>query len=453
MALVTLVVGVTLASVVNRSFEQQARAELLRQSQATITLLATQLEGTSRTELGVQARQTLDVAKVIGGHDYMELGLGTADGVRVITADTGLIRSLPDEVVDGSVVTVEVDGGAVTAIVRRVPTQRDVSLVLAIGRNADRFPTTAVLQPLGVALGVGGLLVIVLAGLLARSLGRRLESLSETAVALADGDKQARATLTGQDEISAVAASFNSMADQLADAEERERQFLMSIGHDLRTPLTTIKGYSEAIEAGRVDADDLPRVAEVLRRQADRLGRLVEDLMLLSRLESREFTLRPEAVEVAAHLEGLKESFHSRLDAAHVRLETDIRPMGTMHVDPDRIAQIVGNLMDNALRYTPEGGRVTLTGRRDAEQAVIAVADTGPGIDPEDLPHLFDRLYVAQKYRPVRPEGSGLGLAIVKQLSEAMGGGVSVQSRLGVGTTVTVRLPVGDQAANDPPLA
>ncbi|NNF65869.1 MAG: HAMP domain-containing histidine kinase, partial [Acidimicrobiia bacterium] len=409
-ALVTLVVGVTLASLVNRSFNQQARTELLRQSQATITLLASQLEDTTRTELGVQARQTLEVAKVIGGHDFMELGVGAGDGIRVITADTGLIRSLPDDVVDGSVVTVEIDGAMVTTIVRRVPTQRDVSLVLAIGRNADRFPASVVLQPLGVALGVGGLLVVLLAGLLARSLGRRLESLSETAVALAGGDRQARATVTGRDEISAVAESFNSMADQLAGSEERERQFLMSIGHDLRTPLTTIKGYSEAIEAGRVNEDDLPRVAEVLRRQADRLGRLVEDLMVLARLEAHEFTLRPEDVDVSAHLVGLAESFRSRFDAAHVHLVSEVDPMDTVHIDPDRVAQIVGNLMDNALRFTPEGGRVTLIGRREAADVLIAVSDTGPGIDPEDVPRLFDRLYVAQKYRPVRPEGSGLGL-------------------------------------------
>jgi two-component system sensor histidine kinase BaeS len=126
-----------------------------------------------------------------------------------------------------------------------------------------------------------------------------------------------------------------------------------------------------------------------------------------------------------------------------IRLEVAVEPVGTVTLDPDRIAQILGNLIDNAFRYSPEGGSVTVRLAPQDQGFVVSVADTGPGIDPEDLPRVFDRLYVAQRYRPVRPEGSGLGLSIVKELVDAMGGSVAVASTPGRGTEVTVSMPQG----------
>jgi signal transduction histidine kinase len=167
----------------------------------------------------------------------------------------------------------------------------------------------------------------------------------------------------------------------------------------------------------------------------------VEDLMLLSRLQAREFTLRPEDVELDAHVRGVAEDFLGRAAEGSVQLVIETDPTGPVSVDPVRIAQIVSNLVENGLRYTPEGGSVTVRVLSSPSDVAIEVADTGPGIDPEDLPKVFDRLYVAQHYRAVRPEGSGLGLSIVKELVTAMGGAVAVDSRPGHGTTVIVRLP------------
>jgi len=141
---------------------------------------------------------------------------------------------------------------------------------------------------------------------------------------------------------------------------------------------------------------------------------------MLSRLEAGEFTLRPEEVDLAAHLRGALEAYRGRAEAAGVRLEADLAPVPLAQVDPDRIDQVVGNLVENALRYTPAGGAVRLLLRPDAGRVRLAVADTGPGIAAGDLPHIFERLYVAQHYRAERPEGSGLGLAIVRQLAAAM---------------------------------
>ena len=215
----------------------------------------------------------------------------------------------------------------------------------------------------------------------------------------------------------------------------------MSVGHDLRTPLTTLQGYAEAIDAGDVDDEEMHRVGKVLHRQTDRLSRLVEDLMMLARLEAREFKLRPEIVELRAHVGGLVEGHRQKAAAMEVELITDLDEVGDVLVDPDRIDQILGNLIENALRYTPTGGSVTVHLQGDDEWVSLGVADTGGGIDAEDVPRVFDRLYVAQHYRPVRPEGSGLGLSIVKELTTALGGRVEFASAPGVGTTVTVQLP------------
>jgi two-component system sensor histidine kinase BaeS len=258
---------------------------------------------------------------------------------------------------------------------------------------------------------------------------------------VAAGDFTARVEDDGDDEVGHLAASFNDMAERLAAASARERDFLLNVGHDLRTPLTSITGYAETLVDGTLGTENLPKVAAALQRQSRRLSRLVEDLMLLSRLEAREFTLVNEPVDLGAHVGGVAEEFRSRAAAASVALEVDVEPTGPVASDPVRISQVVTNLVENALRYAPEGGRVGVRVRAVPDETVIAVTDNGPGIDPEDLPRVFERLYVAQRYRAVRPEGSGLGLSIVHELVIAMGGTVAVSSQPAKGTTVTVRLP------------
>jgi two-component system sensor histidine kinase VicK len=233
------------------------------------------------------------------------------------------------------------------------------------------------------------------------------------------------------------------MAEGLEGARRREREFLANISHDLRTPLTTIAGYAEAIHEGLVPEADLERVGSVIDRESNRLSRLVEDLMLLSRIEAREFTLRLETVDLTGHLRGIVDAYKGKAETGGISLVPDLALLPTTEVDPDRVAQIVGNLVDNALRYTPDGGTVTVALEAlEGGMARIAVSDTGPGISQEDLPHIFERLYVAQRYRATRATGSGLGLSIVNELAEAMGGRAEVESEVGVGTTVSVTIPV-----------
>jgi two-component system sensor histidine kinase BaeS len=264
---------------------------------------------------------------------------------------------------------------------------------------------------------------------------------AEASRRLSGGDLSARAEVEGDDELSEVAHAFNEMAARLAEVKAREREFLLAVGHDLRTPLTTISGYAEALADAAADPEETRRIGGVLEGETTRLRRLIEDVMLLARLDSAEFTLRPEPVDVAAHLSEVLEGFRPRAERARVRLAADLEADGLRLVDPDRLAQVVGNLVENALRYTPEAGEVRVTARVEGERLEVEVSDTGPGIDAEDLPRIFERFYVARKYRGVRPEGSGLGLSIVQRLVAAMGGEVSADSTPGEGTTVRVVLP------------
>jgi signal transduction histidine kinase len=319
---------------------------------------------------------------------------------------------------------------------------RNTDLTLLVGlareapivRLADQFRGILV-----IIVGIG-VLSAVLARLMSRSVANRLEPLAAASRDLADGDLSVRVPDLEDPELDGVAAAFNEMAQELEASQIRERDFILGIGHDLKTPLTTIGGYAEALEAGEVDPEEIERIGGVLGVQSRQLGRLIEDLSTLARLEQPEFSLRTEQVDVGAHVKEVVEGFSRHAKEIGVKLSVEAFEGLVLETDPDRLGQISQNLVENAMRYTPETGSVTVVVRAEGSAGVIEVADTGVGITPEDLPHIFDRHYVG-KQRQLRNEGSGLGLSIVQGLVEQMGGEVTAESRPGKGTTITVRLP------------
>ncbi len=400
-------------------------------------------------------RVLLEAGRVVGPEAEVRL-------VAVTPAERILGRELPeavvrkfdfDAVLSGNTMAERVSdprsGGVVEVVARSVGTVGDSDAVLAavILRQSDVFEMGPILRQMVFPLLVAALVAAFGARRLATWLLARLSRLSEAAGRLADGDLEARAVVEGADEITDLARSFNEMADQMEATRDREREFLMSVGHDLRTPLTTVSGYVEVLESGDVDPGEIRRIAGVLDRETTRLRRLIEDLMLLARLEAREFSVRREPVEVVAHLRGTVDGFRPRAEAAHVSLVYEPEGDATVLVDPDRLDQIVSNLIENALRYTPETGTVTVGLNAGVESVRLRIQDTGTGIHADDLPHIFEKFYVARKYRRVRPEGSGLGLAIVREIVEAMGGTITADSGgESGGTTITVHVPV--QAPN-----
>ena len=316
----------------------------------------------------------------------------------------------------------------------------EVTLLVTLAREAPVVRTSDLSRGL-LVVGLGMVLVsAVLARLLSNQVSSRLEPLSKASRELAAGDLSVRVPELGDPDLNDLADAFNEMASELEAARDREREFILGVGHDLRTPLTTIGGYAEALEAGEFDPDELPRIGAVLGTQSRQLGRLIEDLSLLGRLDQPEFSLRREPVAVGDYVSEIVEGLRRTADKAMVKLSVEAASGPVLETDPDRLSQIAQNLVENALRYTPEAGEVSVRVTGAGSEVVISVSDTGVGIEPDDLPFIFDRHYVGRQRR-IRNEGSGLGLSIVKGLAERLGGSVSAESTPGKGTKIEVRLP------------
>jgi two-component system phosphate regulon sensor histidine kinase PhoR len=227
---------------------------------------------------------------------------------------------------------------------------------------------------------------------------------------------------------------------EIRRAETTRRDFVANVSHELRTPLAGIKAVVETLRDGALEDREAAR--EFLGRvdaEVDRLVQLVEELLQLARIESGAAPPAMADVSVAGLLAMTVDRFRPQAERAGVTLAILDRPRGRVRADPDRLGQAIGNLIHNALKFTPPGGQVTV-GAMEADGAVrITVADTGSGIDPADLPRVFERFYVADRSRSRR--GTGLGLAIVKHVVRAHGGSVSVESALGKGSTFTIELP------------
>jgi signal transduction histidine kinase len=444
---ITIVSGVLIAVFFHRQLQADAIEEMSRQARVTASLIEEDLEdlrfvpGVNPGEQIVRGRaqlnRSLERARAVGGHDRVEAVFTIRERVLPITEPLEMMSEIPASTQEGTVREVEVRGEPTLVTVERVELNEG-TLVVAIGRTSPLFPTSQVVVALLLALAIGSLLTFGLGVWFTRSLSLRLGNVGETARRVGEGDLSARADVAGTDEIASVAMAVNDMASDLERSRRREQEFLMDVGHDLRTPLTTIRGYAEALDRGDVPPDEMSSAAEAMHRQTDQLSRLVEDVMLLARLETREFTLRPETVDVGPIVYGIAESYRVRADSESISLDFEDPSAAVAFVDPDRVAQIVGNLLDNALRYTPEGGRIAVGVRVEAGTVHVRIVNTGPVISPNDLPHVFERLYAADRYRAARPSGSGLGLAIVKELVGAMGGSVSATSDHATGTTFDV---------------
>jgi two-component system OmpR family sensor kinase len=447
---VTLIVGITAAVVVRNRVAASAADELARQARVTAEVVEEGLTevqfrpgnnpGAELSRYRTVLQRSLQRAGKLGGHDIVEAALTVRGRQIPINEPLVLLPLLPDDIAEGEVVTVGVKGESMLVVVERLEGSAG-TLTVAIGRSQPILPTGLVTAPLAVALAVGAALTIALGIWFGRSLSRRLRSLESAALAVGDGEFDTRSLVEGSDEIAAVAVAFNTMTEQLQHVRSREREFLMSVSHDLRTPLTTIRGYAEALDGGDIAESDLPRVAGILSAQTDQLSRLVEDVMLLARIEAREYSIRPEPVDVSALVVGLSGTFTARAESSRVTLDTTHEESGDRLVDPDRLSQVLANLIENALRYTPNDGEISIALAAAPDEIAISVTNSGPGIAPADVPRVFDRLYVAERYRAVRPAGSGLGLAIVAQIVDSMSGSVSCVSDPVTGTTFTVKLP------------
>jgi two-component system sensor histidine kinase BaeS len=289
---------------------------------------------------------------------------------------------------------------------------------------------TAVLPLVAVVLG----LMLVLR--LVRRTAAPVSDLIEAAARVEAGDYTARVSERGPREVRSLARAFNAMSERLERTDEARRRLLADVSHELRTPLTVMQGTLEGMLDGLypVDGAHLAPVLEETRV----LARLVEDLRTLSLSEAGSLRLHPEPTDLGRLLEEVVAGHRAAADAAGVAIAVEAAGrLPTMDIDEARIRQVVGNLVANALRFTPAGGSVSVTAEASVSEASVTVRDTGTGMEADALEHAFDRFY-----RSPSSTGSGLGLPIARNLVEAHGGAITIESRPGSGTTVQFSLPL-----------
>ncbi|HKN56129.1 MAG TPA: HAMP domain-containing sensor histidine kinase, partial [Amycolatopsis sp.] len=257
------------------------------------------------------------------------------------------------------------------------------------------------------------------------------------------GRRDLRVPVEGPAEVAEVAGSLNALADALAQSEARQRDFLLSVSHELRTPLTGVTGFAEAIADGVAEGDEARRAGQTIQREAQRLERLVTDLLELARLGADEFRLDLAALDLTALLQDCSEVWHLRCAREDVQLRFEL-PAGPVVVNADarRLRQVVDGLAENALRVTPAGAPMVFSLVTDGRVAQLAVRDGGPGLAPEDYPVAFERGVLNARYRDRRPVGSGIGLALVHGLVTRMGGTLTAgpAPEGGAAFTITFRL-------------
>ena len=295
---------------------------------------------------------------------------------------------------------------------------------------------------IGVALTLGTVM-LGLAVFVSRRISAPLGKVNAAARRVAGGDLHAEVPGSSIYELDALATSFNQMTADLRNADELRRNMTADIAHELRTPLTIIKGKLEGIVDGVYEANP-EHVGQVLE-EANLLERLIDDLRILSLAEAGRLPLYKEELAVADLLADVQRSFARLAATQDIALTVQDVPANVrILADPQRMQQVLGNLLSNSLRYTAAGGQITVGATHGDGSVTITIADTGLGIAPDDLPSIFERFYRSDKARSHHGQGAGLGLAIAKQLIEAQGGTIAAASTLGVGTTITLTIPALD---------
>ena len=280
-------------------------------------------------------------------------------------------------------------------------------------------------------------IALVLGSVLAYTMTRSLRELTAATKELAQGKLGSQVKVRSRDELGDLATSFNQMSSELEHSTQLRRKMTADIAHDLRTPLSVMMGYTEALSDGKLEAS--PEIFRVMHTEALHLSHLVDDLKTLSLADARELPLNPQTISPADLLRRAESSYRVQAERKEISLQIEIQPdLPKIKVDVERMAQVLGNLVSNALRYTPAGGEIRLKAEQSDGKVILSIADNGAGIAAEDLPYIFERSFRGDRARQQEEGETGLGLAIAKSLVEAQGGKVAVGSQTGKGTRFTL---------------
>jgi signal transduction histidine kinase len=440
--LVGLIGAVLMAFLVQQSTQRDFSRLVLDQNQQVLVTSLTEYYRTNGSWAGVE-----DVFRLPSGKPFPDPAAGKHEEARralfTLADENGLVlfSGRPDQM--GEVVPsadlgrgerLQVDGKTVGWLLFFPPSLDRLGPGSPEGDFLVNFNRAVLLSALGAAL-----VALVLGGVLAYTLTRSLRELTAATQALAGGELGHQVKVRSRDELGALAASFNQMSAELARSNDLRRQMTADIAHDLRTPLSVIAGYAEALSDGKLNGT--PEVYDILYQETRQLNRLVEDLRTLSLADAGELQLIRQPASLPAILERVAARHAVTAQQKGISITVQAGPdVPEVSVDVERIAQVFDNLMMNAIRFTPSGGEITLAAQSVDGVVRLQVRDNGRGIAPEDLPSVFERFYRGDRARPQDGE-SGLGLAIARSIVEAHSGTIGVESEPGRGTTFTITLP------------
>ncbi len=288
---------------------------------------------------------------------------------------------------------------------------------------------------------LGVLLAFILSWYLADRISKPMAELTTATGSIAAGEYGRQVDVKGGREVEELGEAFNTLSRSLEHNEVLRKNMITDISHELRNPLAAQRGYLEALQDGVIDLK--PEAVEVLVKNNALLSRLVDDLQQLSLVDAGQLKLDLTLVDPGVILEGAASSFKHELTDKGISLILDVDPgIPPVKADQGRISQVLSNLLANALLYTPEGGAITLGARKQQGEVIVSVSDTGPGIEEEELPYIFERFHRTDRSRTRDTGGTGLGLSIAKGLVEAHGGRIWAESEAGRGTTISFTLPI-----------
>ncbi|CUA79075.1 sensor histidine kinase [Anoxybacillus suryakundensis] len=307
-----------------------------------------------------------------------------------------------------------------------------------------------VLERIQTFVMIGGMLFLFITVFVGRKIAmhftKPLQHMQQAAYRVSQGDFSVDIEVETEDEIGQLAKAFNQMAHALAKEDERKKEFLANVSHELRTPLSYVKGYSEALLDGVVKEEaQQKKYMKLIHREASRMQRLVRDLLDLAQLEGT-YPLVRTPFSIAQLIEETMEKYEPIMQEKHIHLLFDLDHDLIVDGDPDRIEQVLQNLLDNALRYTPSGGTISLRATNKHPMCELVITDSGQGMSKEDMERLGERFFRADRSRSREHGGTGLGIAIVKQIVKLHGGSIRFESEQGKGTTVYVELPLYDES-------
>lgn len=450
-----IVIGATASGLAQRQGERAARTEFDRQA-VEIGQIASQ-QAQSAIERGSEVRLPNLEALVGPGtlvrYDGLPLNSGGPEPFDPLP--DAIAARARDEVIDAEgrqrIDFTRADGTRVYATAVPLLFDGIPTGIIVVSRPASEFtvPPGDVLPRVSIALAAGLVVALLIILTITRLATRPLREMEAATAEVAGGNLGITLARGGPEELDALAGAFNEMVSQLRRRDTMTRDFLMQITHDLRTPLTAIQGHAAALVDGVVPHEHRGRSLDAIASEAARLEHLVADLLDLARLQAHRFRLDLAEVDTDNLLERAVDAFAAEAPRQGVSFQHEVTPLPRVVTDAGRVRQIVANLLENAFRWTPEGGIVRLEGTAGAAGGVtIAVADTGPGIPAADLDAVFEPF--RSEATPNGLRGTGLGLAISRELARALGGDLVVESQMGVGSRFILRLPASAPAGLSP---